>query len=284
MNSHNFNNLSKSNTVNLQGRVEFSHDFDNWKPTISMKDLQKQKQVSIWQKMRQLNQAARSSKANSKYSKLKQALFPLSHREKISMRNNALFLSSKSKTQNRSNHLFLQWRAELEKFTDIHPVNYCDPPLSLTKIEEFTFRSTSRDRSSLSKDFPMAISQNISNKKLLSKPKSSKRKNQILSEYYKICEDENFQGNRDHYKLDSRSSLAKRPSSRPRTKQEQGERFATYNLYLSPQRPNDKFKMNFDMVMMDNAFPIRPVLNRNSLKENSSTKHENVRFKNIFVF
>ena len=262
-------------------KLDYSQDKEDTKEEISTNDLHKWRPISIWEKMREVTKSTKNHQLSSKFSKLKQALFPKGRGKYYMKESLKSQKRQKQNIQSHSNQLFMQWKKELENFTDIHPVDYNAPPLSVTKVKEFAFRSSSRDRNSPSKFIPPSVG--LNNHRLFTMSQGSNANYNKLSHFFdidmnKIYNRSNIQSNRN-----KRSTLSKISNVRPKTKRDHITRFSTYNLYLSPQRPNDKFKLNFDMAIMD-KISNRPVLKQMPKEASQNWKNIDVKFKNIFVF
>lgn len=136
---------SRNSDVNMVRTYQFVRKFTSeGSSSTSHKIVAEHKKTSPWRKLRELNSAIQIAQFNLREPKTSRTTYGTAPKD-----------PQPQPLQARK--LFMRWRAELEKYTDVHPVFNRDPPLKVTKPKAFEFRRLSKGKNSPNKGIPPAI-------------------------------------------------------------------------------------------------------------------------------
>ena len=182
---------------------------------------------------------------------------------------------------NRSKQLFLQWKSELERYTDIHPVYFNAPPLTTTKVKAFTFRSATRDRNSPVKEVILNKSENI---RAGSRQSENRKERKLkLSKFYNEYNNK-IKRAKTPNKLKARKTFTRNSKRRPKTRGDNVSNFENIDIYQRHRRPiENKLKINFNKIVMDSIMN-RPVSRESAKSVTQNIKNKNAKFNNVFIF
>ena len=191
--------------------------------------------------------------------------------------------SSQIDFQKKSKQLFLQWKRELERYTDVHPVYYNAPPLTTTKVKAFTFHSETRERNSPTKETLDTIK--TANQREESRHSITRsRKKLKISKFFKIRENYNSKRAKTPNKQIMRKTFTRSSQRRPKTRREHTSRFEILGLHSKNDNwDENKIKINFNKIVMDSIMS-RPVTRQSEKSQIQNTKNMNVKFNNVFIF
>lgn len=126
------------------------------------------RKISPWRKIRELNEMFQTTHFNLRESRsinfmknptFKTKINPKAIKAKPLAKISNLDQIKQTGFPQKSNRLFLQWKAELERHTDVHPVFDREPPLTVTKPKSFAFKRFSRGKNSPNKGIPPPITE-----------------------------------------------------------------------------------------------------------------------------
>ena len=138
--------------------------------------------------------------------------------------------SSQIDFQKKSKQLFLQWKRELERYTDVHPVYYNAPPLTTTKVKAFTFRSETRERNSPAKE-TLDIIKTANQREESRHSLTRNRKKLKISKFFKIRENYNSKRAKTPNKQIMRKTFSRSSQRRPKTRREHTSRFEALGFH-----------------------------------------------------